>query len=139
MSNKRIKADQLTSTIMEYLKEFEDVTTEACEKGVTETAKTALSELRSAHPPGSGVYGSWDSNTRDNSKGYNKGWRITQTKRDKEKHAKRIHNATDYQLTHLLEKGHALRQGGRTAAFPHIAPVEQKCEIKLIDNIKKHI
>ncbi len=27
---------------------------------------------------------------------------------------------------HLLEFGHALRKGGRTRAFPHIAPAEEK-------------
>ena len=132
MSNKKVKVDQLASAIVDCLKEFENVTDEAVEKGVTETAKTALQSLRNAHPPGSGKYGSWDD--------YNKGWKVMQTKRDKRYHKKAtIHNETNYQLTHLLEKGHATRDGGRTQAFQHIAPVAEKCDDEIVRNIKKYI
>ena len=39
-----------------------------------------------------------------------------------------IYNKDAPGLVHLLEKGHALRGGGRssTSAFPHAAPVEEK-------------
>lgn len=131
--SKKVTVDNLASAIMKELEEYRDVTDEAVEKGVSETAKEAVKELRNAHPSGSGKYGSWD-------KKYNKGWKVMQTKRDKRYHKKAtIHNETDYQLTHLLEKGHALRQGGRASAFPHIAPVAEKCEDKLIQNIKKWV
>ncbi|WP_420837676.1 HK97 gp10 family phage protein [Bacillus mesophilum] len=52
---------------------------------------------------------------------YRKGWRA---KRVGNKFI--IHNATDYQLTHLLEKGHAKKGGGRVPAYPHIRPAEQR-------------
>ena len=125
----KVKVDNLTSAIMRELDNYVGVTDEAVDKGVSETAKAAVKKLQSAHPKDSGQYGSWD-------KSYNKGWTITKTKRDKKA---TIHNKTDYQLTHLLEKGHAKVNGGRTRAFPHIAPVEQECEEELMNNIKKYI
>lgn len=132
MGNKKVKIDDLSKAILQELENFKDVTDEACDKGVSETAKTAVQELHNAHPPGSGKYGSWDE--------YNKGWKVMQTKTDKRYHKKAtIHNATHYQLTHLLEKGHALVKGGHTAAFKHIAPVAEKCDDELLKNIKKYI
>ena len=133
MSNKKVKVDNLTKAVLTELENFNDVTDEACNKGVSETAKKAVKELRNAHPPGSGQYGSWDES-------YNKGWKVMQTKTDKRYNKKAtIHNATDYQLTHLLENGHATRNGGRTRSFKHIAPVAEKCEDELLKTIKKYI
>lgn len=130
--SKKIKVDQLTKEIEKALTEFVGVTEEACDKGVRETAKDAVDALHNAHPSGSGKYGSWDK--------YNKSWKVMQTKTDKRYHRKAtIHNENHYQLTHLLEKGHALVGGGRTQAFPHIAPVAEKCEGELVQNIKKYI
>lgn len=130
--SKKVKVDQLAKEIEKTLEDFVGVTEEACDKGVRETAKDAVQALRNAHPSGSGKYGSWDE--------YNSGWKVIQTKTDKRYHRKAtIHNETHYQLTHLLENGHALVQGGHTGKFPHIAPVAEKCEGELVQNIRKYI
>ena len=126
--SKKVSVDDLSKAILEELENYEGVTEEAAWKGVSDTSQTALKKLRSAHPAGSGEYGSWDK--------YNRGWTVMKTKRDKKA---TIHNATDYRLTHLLEKGHAKVNGGRTRAFPHIAPVAEACEDELIKNIRKYI
>ena len=129
----RIPVDKLDKEVMSILEAFRNATDETVDRAVTSVAKESVQELKNAHPPGSGQYGSWD-------KSYNKGWKVMQTKTDKRYHKKAtIHNATDYQLTHLLEKGHALRSGGRTRAFPHIAPVAEKAEQELLQRIKKGI
>lgn len=130
---KTISVDDLSKEIERALTDYVGVTEEACEKGVTETAKDAVEKLRSAHPAGSGKYSNWDN-------GYNKGWTVMQTKTDKRYHRKAtIHNKDHYQLTHLLEKGHALVGGGRARAFPHIALVAEKCEGELLQSIKKYL
>lgn len=130
--SKKIQVDQLAKEVEKALIDYIGVTEEACEKGVRETAKDAVRALHNAHPSGSGQYQPWDK--------YNSGWTVMQTKTDRRYHRKAtIHNKDHYQLTHLLEKGHALRQGGRANAFPHIAPVAEKCEGELLQSIKRYL
>jgi hypothetical protein len=65
---------------------------------------------------------------------YAKGWRIK-----KGNHKLIVHNKTDYQLTHLLEHGHALRDGGRFEGTPHIAKHEKRVVKEYLKKIKKAV
>ena len=65
---------------------------------------------------------------------YAKGWR---KKKDGTSYV--IHNATDAGLTHLTEKGHAKRNGGRTHAQPHISIAEQEAIKKFENKIERVI
>lgn len=124
--------DGLTKALMSELENYAGAVTENADEAVKLTAKEAVKELRNANPSGSGKYGSWSD--------YNKGWTVKQNTVDKRYHSgATIHNKDHYQLTHLLEKGHALAQGGRAKAFPHIAPVEERADEELFKRIKQGI
>ena len=69
---------------------------------------------------------------------YNKGWRVNE-KKGRGFINCTVHNATNWQLTHLLENGHITRNGGRTKAFVHIKPVEEKYVNKYTQNVEKII
>ena len=56
---------------------------------------------------------------------YAKSWAVKKTKESSEKLEVTVHSKNRYQLAHLLEYGHALRNGGRAKAQPHIAPAEE--------------
>ena len=65
---------------------------------------------------------------------YAKGWR---KKKDGTSYV--IHNATDAGLTHLTERGHAKRNGGRTQAQPHISTAEEMAIKKFENKIERAI
>lgn len=45
----------------------------------------------------------------------------------------------EYRLTHLLENGHALRQGGRTQAFPHIKYGDELAQERMMELSKEAV
>ena len=117
----KIKVDDLSREMSEILKAYTCDVEEGLENEKRKVARAGAKELRETSPKGA-------------RKKYAKGW--TSSKRGG---AYVIHNRTDYQLTHLLEKGHALHQGGRTRPIPHIAPVEEKVIQEFYDGVVKVI
>jgi len=69
---------------------------------------------------------------------YDKGWTVTE-EQHRTFYSATAHNKSRYQLTHLLEFGHAKSNGGRTRAFPHIANVNEKAQDEAVKKIEKAI
>lgn len=117
MASKKIPKDQLASEIKRLLHVYatdinasmNDLTLKFSKEG----AKTIKQEARGAFG-GSGEYA--------------KGW-TSQYVEGRLSSQGVIYNKDVPGLPHLLEKGHAKRNGGRVAGREHIAPVEQEiCE-----------
>lgn len=70
---------------------------------------------------------------------YSKGWRQKVEKDGINGNKLTVYNADAYQLTHLLEKGHASRDGGFVSGKPHIKPAQDKAEKKVIEELTKAI
>ena len=126
----KVKADNLDKALNKIMDDYIGIVEAEALSAAQDTAAAAVEKLQNAHPSGSGKYGSWDE--------YNSGWTATASRKGKAGKVT-IHNKTHYQLTHLLEKGHALNHGGRAKAFPHIEPVAKEVEEELVKNIEKAI
>lgn len=119
----KVKIDQMADEIMKGLTEYADTSTETVKKAVRSAATTVKKEISANAPKKSGRY---------------KGSFVSRKQKENANSLEMIvHSKNRYQLTHLLEKGHAKRGGGRVRAIPHIAPAEQKGIEKLTQEIER--
>jgi bacteriophage HK97-gp10 putative tail-component len=115
-----INPNELSNEINRMLSGYVAGVSEEIEKAAKDVANEAKKEIEYDSPHLTGTY--------------ERSWKVKKkSKRGKPLYI--IHNL-EYQLTHLLEHGHALRNGGRTRAFPHIAPAEERAIREYLDRVK---
>lgn len=117
----------LNSFLINYVEDIEDDVIDVTDK----VTKEAVKELKQVSLTKFGNSG------RDEP--YYSGWTTKISMRGHTKYQKVIWNKTNYQLTHLLEFGHAKRNGKRWKGRPHIRDIEQKYNVKFVDLIEERI
>lgn len=117
--------DDMADEIMKGLTEYSELADSAMKKAVRKTATSVKNEISANAPVKSGRY--------------RKSWTAKKTKENSHTLEMTVHSKDRYQIAHLLEKGHAKRNGGRVAAISHIAPAEENGADMLESLIKKEL
>ena len=107
-----IKIDQLADTVMKGMEEYATLAADDLKKDVRKAGDTVKKQIESTA--------------------------LKKTRETSDSIQVVVHSRR-YQLTHLLEFGHAKRGGGRTRAFPHIAPAEQAGIEQLTRDIERDL
>lgn len=111
-------SEELDEIIFDYASKAKGVLQTSLKAEAQATAK-ALRQI-SPKRPGGGEYA--------------KSWIVTEVKK-----GYIVNNKKHYQLTHLLENGHAKVNGGRVAPRVHIKPAEEEGKRKLISRLEAEL
>ena len=121
----RISASDLARAVNEAMSEYRDLTEQTLKSAVTEVAKETKDIAKENSPSLSGRY--------------KKGWATKKTTDASGQISVTVYNRARPGLTHLLEKGHAKRGGGRVSGIPHIAPAEEHAVSELETKIRREL
>lgn len=120
-----ISVNDLAAAVAEELQAYSQEVADDLKESVKSTAKVCVEELRNTSPKDTGSY--------------RKGWRAKTAYESVSDIRLQVHNQTDYQLTHLLEDGHAKVNGGRVEGRPHIGPAADNAAQLLEKDVKIRI
>lgn len=130
MSKRYISANDFTGAVTSIIKSWETDVAETTDDIIREVANESRDKLK--------IEGDF----KDRSGKYRKGWKVTFTETRFGLQAT-VHNKV-YQLTHLLESGHAKWLWGRDTgdtvkAFPHIEKVNEETQKKLVEELARRL
>lgn len=113
-------AEQLNDALMLYSAEV----TEQIKEEARDIAEETRIKIRDSSP--------------QRTKKYRRGWKAKKVFENANEVRYRIYN-TRHQITHLLEKGHARKGGGKVAPRIHIRPAETWAQREFMKRIKKAV
>lgn len=120
-----IKVEALAGEVMKLMEEYTADVSGEMKTEAKAVAKEAVKELKQTSPEGGG-----------SKKGhYKEGWASKVESENAVSIGIRIYNRKKPGLTHLLEKGHAKRGGGRVEGKPHISTAEEN----VVNNYEKRL
>lgn len=122
-----IQISEMEQVIMDALEQYADKASEVISEALPEVGKSTAAELRATSPKRTGDYA--------------KSWKfdMKQSRGSKKKNKLVVYNKDHYRIAHLLENGHANRNGGRTEGIPHVKPAADKAEKEAIDKITQKL
>ncbi|MBE7727952.1 MAG: HK97 gp10 family phage protein [Enterocloster citroniae] len=119
----RVRIDQLAAAVMEGLTEYADLAADELKKAVRKAGDSVKKDIQANAPKDTGAYA--------------KSWAVKNVKETSNSIEVVVHSRNRYQLSHLLEFGHAKRGGGRVPGKAHIAPAEERAGRTLEQEIEK--
>ena len=128
-SHRKAPSIELRKIVSEVLKEYGDEVEREVAEAIPDVADNVVRDLYETSPNKTGDYA--------------KGWTYSYVTSKYGTVTVKVHNKTDWQLTHLLEWGHALKRGGRTVgfvkAYPHIKQRNEYAKELLIKKVEERI
>lgn len=115
--SRTVNSSTFDFALSEILDDFQKMEEGAIKQEVRASGNKCKADIKSGSPAKSG--------------GYAAGWSTKSEGDSLEGYFVRVYNKKKPGLAHLLEKGHANRGGGRTPAYPHIAPAYEKAAADL--------
>lgn len=115
----------LTQEFRAIFADYTDQVARVTEEVLYEVARESASTLRHTSPRKTGKYAN--------------NWKVKNEKKRIYTSAVVYNDDPTFRISHLLENGHATRNGGRTAPREHIYPVNEHAQEEAVSRVKKKI